>query len=177
MKQQPKKWKLGLAIGAGIIVLGATCLITGCGGGSSGANTPPVVTPPLVGPSDPNGAGVREDVRQYIEATYPMSAKTRAALFQYAKVKEKELADANDKQLSIQHGEEADKALACSEYTIGFDAARTAQIDLLPLILNTDERNKAYFAYNDQLGGEVFKGVPYDQRASACDIDPSTLPN
>ncbi|OHA86005.1 MAG: hypothetical protein A2591_02385 [Candidatus Yonathbacteria bacterium RIFOXYD1_FULL_52_36] len=189
MEQQPKKWKVGLAIGAGIIVLGSACLLTGCGGGSSsGGSTPPTttppvesppaVTPPVEAPSDPNGAGLPENVRRYIETTHQDSAKARAALFQYAKVMEKALADANDKQLSIQHGEESDKALACLQYTYGsVDAARTVRLDLKSIILNTDERNKAYFTYNDQLGGEVFKGIPYDQRASACDIDPSTLPN
>ena len=49
--------------------------------------------------------------------------------------------------------------------------------DFLPVVLNTDARNKAYFKYNDQLGGEVFMGTPHSQIASTCDINPSTLPN
>ena len=167
--------KLGLALGAGIIVLGGACALTSCGGGSSsGSSTPPVV----IVPSDPNGENVYQPARQYIEATYQDSAKKRAALFQYAKVVEKALADSGNKQLSIQHAEEANRTNTCLWYTFGsVSAYGDAQDDLMPIILNTDERNKAYFAYNDQLGDEVFKGIPYDQRASACDIDPSALPN
>ena len=185
MKQNLKKWLLLIAGVFALIAVG--CGITGCSdsGGGTGNNTvvtptPPTVEPetPVTAPSDPNGEGVRDDVRAYVEATYPHSAKTRAALFQYAKVMEKALADANDKELSIQHAEEDERAGACLWYTFGsVDTYGKAEDDLRPIILNTDERNMAYFKYNNQLGGEVFKGIPYGQRASACDIDPSTLSN
>ncbi|OHA80101.1 MAG: hypothetical protein A2675_01185 [Candidatus Yonathbacteria bacterium RIFCSPHIGHO2_01_FULL_51_10] len=171
--------KLGLALGAGILVLGGACALTSCGGGSSsGSSTPPVV----IVPSDPNGENVYQPARQYIEATYQDSAKKRAALFQYAKVVEKALADSGDKQLSIQHAEEAGRASECLTYTLGDDvsaahASYEMKKDLRSIILNTDERNKAYFAYNDQLGGEVFKGTPNSQIATTCDISPATLPN
>ena len=179
MKQSKKiSWKLAAL--ASILVLGGVLLVACNNGSSGGTNIPPV--PPVVIPSDPNGEGVRDDVRRYIETTHQDSAKARAALFQYAKVVEKALADANDKQLSVQHAEESNRASECLTYTLGDDVAAVDKSyamkkDLRSVILNTDERNKAYFIYNDQLGGEVFKGTPSAQIASTCNIDPSTLPN
>lgn len=172
MKQQRHGRTWILTIVVGIFVLGGACLTTGCNRNDS-PGAAPVVAPP-----DPNGVGVRPDVRAYIEATYPSSAKTRAALFQDAKAVEKALADASDKQLSIQHAEESNRANTCLWYTFGtVNAYGKAQDNLRPVILNTDARNKAYFIYNEQLGGEVFGDIPYDQHVSACDINPSTLPN
>lgn len=176
-----KKKKLTLASVAGVLVLAG--LLAACNGGgsssvgtpNSGGNTPP---PAAYVPYDPNGEGLPLHVRQYVEETYPDSARKRAALFQYAKVMEKALADANDKELSIQHARESDKALACLQYTQGsVEAARAVRLELKSVILNTDERNETYFTYNDQLGGQVFEGIPYDERASACDTNPSSLPN
>jgi len=182
--KQSKKLGLATIVAGIIIVFGSTCLVTGCGGGSSGGNDsgggnqPPVTPPPVDAPSDPNGAGLPDHVRIYVESTHPNSAKTRAALFQYAKVMEKALADANSKPLSVQHAEESNRANTCIWYVAGSVRDGIEIGDrLIEVILNTDERNKAYFTYNDQLGGQVFKGIPYDERALACDIDPSTLPN
>lgn len=187
-----KKKKITLATVAGILVLGG--LLAACNGGGSsspagtgGGTTPPPVTeeptdntppPTAYVPYDPNGEGLPLNVRQYIEETYPDSARKRAALFQYAKVMEKALTDAHSKDLSIQHAREDDLAGACLWYTFGtVGAYGDAEEKLRPIILNTDERNMAYFTYNDQLGGQVFKGIPHDERASACDINPASLPN
>ncbi len=170
--QQQKRFPWALTTLVSALVIGGVFLVTGCNRNDSPG------TAPVMGPSDPNGEGVRPDVRQYIEATYPNSAKTRAALFQDAKAVEKALADANDKNLSIQHAEESNRANTCLRYVReSTDDAYTTANSLLSVILNTDARNKAYFIYNDQLGGQVFMGIPHDQRASACDINPSTLPN
>ncbi len=171
MRNQSGKFRWVLTIGVIIFAIGGTCLLTACPD-SSGSNAP------VAAPSDPNGAGVRPNVRSYIEATYQNSAKTRAALFQSAKVVEKALVDANNKDLSIQHAEESNRASTCLWYTFGsVDAYAKAQDGMMAVTLNTDERNKAYLVYNDQLGGQVFLGIPYDQRVTACDINPSTLPN
>ena len=173
-KLQGRTWKL--LTGVILLILGVV-LIVACSKDSAPQEVGTVPTT-VVAPSDPNGEGVRPDVRAYIETTYPNSAKTRAALFQYAKVTELALADANNKQLSIQHATEVDRANTCLWYVRDLtDDARSISRALMLVILNTDGRNKAYITYNEQLGGEIFPGIPYDQRASACSINPATLPN
>lgn len=191
-----KKSKIVMVI-LGVLVLAGIGVIAGCGGGggSQEPSTPAVVTPtPPVSdglPPDPgeNGKltlagvdadadGLRDDIQRYIAISHPDSAKERAALTQYAKVVQSALLDANDKAKSVQHGSEVGQAISCEEYTAGsVEAAIAMEGDLQSVILNTDERNRAYFLYDSQLGGEVFKGTPYDQRASTCTIDPATLPN
>ena len=172
-----------LTIIGGITVVAITFFVASWDGGDGGGNTPTnTPTPPPVVVADPNGENVRPDVRAYIESTQPESAKVRAALFQYAKAMEKAITDADNKELSIQHGQETTRASACLTYTLGddvaaVDASYAMKVDLRSVILNTDERNKAYFAYNDQLGGEVFRGIPHAQIVSACDINPADLPN
>jgi len=94
------------------------------------------------------------------------------------KVAQNALLDANDKQKSVKHGEETDRAISCLWYVRDLtDDAREIRLDLEPIIHNTDERNYAFFTYNDQLGGEIFSGIPYDQRASTCTFDVTSLPN
>jgi len=127
---------------------------------------------------DSDHDGVRDDVQRYIAMTYPNSAKNRAALTQVAKVMQTALLDANDKEKSILHAEESDKAQDCLDYVFGsVNAYGKALDDLQPVILNTDVRNKAYFTYDDHLGGQVFTGTPYDQRAAACNFNVTAFPN
>lgn len=199
MKQNMKKYLL-IAAGVIVIIL-AGCSLTGCGGGgnNNGATsvvTPPADTlPPVVDdsglPPDPGEAGkatlegidsdndgVRDDVQRYIALTYPDSERTRAALTQYAKVRQNSLLDADDKEKSIRHAEESDKTGACLWYILGsLDERIKVRNSLKSVILNTDERNYAYFTYDSQLGGEVFQSVPYDERASSCEFDPASLSN
>lgn len=166
MKQQPKKLKSLISIWASIIALSSLLLLSGCGSDDSSS----------AGASDPNGEGVRAEVRKAIETTHPDSAKERAALFQYARVMEKILADAGDKQLSIQHANESNRANDCLWYTFGtVSAYGAAQDNLKSVILASDERNTKYLLYNKEVDYVVFKEIPFDQRADACDIHPSTL--
>ncbi len=124
---------------------------------------------------DSDHDGVRDDVQRYIAQTYPNSAKTRAALTQDAKVVQSELLDANSKQLSMQHSDEEDKAASCLNSLAGLDNSINMQKKLEAVILNTDDRNRAYFKYNDQLGGEVFSLLPDD--SSYCAFDVNTMSN
>lgn len=187
-----KKKKVTLATVAGIVVLGG--LLVACNGGGSssptgagGGTTPPPVTEEPTGdtpppttyvPYDPNGEGVRPDVRQYIEETQPDSTRTRAALFQYAKVLEASIRDADSKELSLQHTYQTSRAVECAGYTLG--SARVAYKlikEVHATILNTDERNRAYFKYLEQIGSPYVPGTPDSEMSSTCDIDPATLPN
>ena len=193
---EPKKsiFKIALGIILGVLVLAGVCSISGCndsgGGGSATSSTTPAPDtsglPPdpgvngkltLVG-VDADADGVRDDIQRYIAINHPNSAKARAALTQYAKVVQAALLDANDKVKSVQHGEEVSKAAECLGYILGSaDAAYQARMPLREVALNTDERNRAYFVYNDKLGGEVFPGTPDSQRATTCTFDASILPN
>ncbi len=115
---------------------------------------------------------MRDDIQRYIALTYPDSAKKRAALTQHAKVMQQALLDADDKEKSVQHGIEASSAGECLLYIFGsVQSSRDARIDLDTVILNTDERNYAYLAYNEQLGGEVFRLAPYDEISSSCEFN------
>ena len=127
---------------------------------------------------DANNNGVRDDVERYIMLTYPDSEKVQQALMQYARAMQKALLDAGDKEKSMQHFEEVERAAACLWYTSdSLDKSINMSNDVLSVILNTDERNYAYFQYADQLGGEVFGTTPYDQRKQACDFDVDSLQN
>lgn len=186
----PKK-KIVVGVGALVILALVVCGIAGCGssGESSTTTSTTTVVPGL--PPDPGEAGkatlagidsdrdgVRDDIQRYIAITYPNSAKTRAALTQVTKVMQNELLDANNKEKSILHAEESDRAITCLVYVAGsVSTERQLRLALMPVALNTDARNKAYFAYDDQLGGQVFPGTPYDQRVTTCDFDVTTLPN
>lgn len=197
---KPSVKKVIVSVGALVALVLVTCGLTGCnwfGNDDKGSNssvsqnsgTPAPEIPGL--PPDPGEAGkatlagidfdndgVRDDIQRYIAMTYPNSAKTRAALTQYAKVVQNAILDANDKQKSVQHGQEVSEASECLTYVLGsVIPSRQAKTALRPIILNTDARTKVYLTYNDQLGGEVFPGTPDSQIASTCKFDLSTLPN
>ena len=125
-----------------------------------------------------NPKGVRDDVYNFILINHQDSEKTREALFQYAKVVQNALLDANDKQKSVKHGEEVSRASECLAYILGSTrASRGMKLALRPIILNTNERNNVYFDYNEQLGDGIFPGTPDSQIASTCDFDVVSLPN
>lgn len=177
MKTTQQKIKLGFGVLVGILLLAGTCSLTACKGGDQNSVPTPDGKATLAG-IDANANGVRDDVEQYIAQSHPSSAKERAALTQYAKSELSALLDANDKALSIQHAEETDKAMECTFYTFpSFDSAVQSMKALDQVMLNTDARNRAYFVYNDKLGGQNFMSTPDSQRASTCAVNPATLPN
>jgi len=201
MMNTPTK-KFIVAGGALVVLVLVSCGLTGCKlpwskGGNQGdstvTNTSTAEIPGLV--PDPgeagkatlagiitNPKGVRDDIYNFILTNHQDSEKTREALFQYAKVVQNALLDANDKQKSVKHGEEVSRASECLTYVLGNDvvAARESynmKRDLRPIILNTDARNKAYFGYNKLLRTEYFPGTPDSQIASTCDFNAVSLPN
>ncbi|QPJ60770.1 MAG: hypothetical protein G3M70_02240 [Candidatus Nitronauta litoralis] len=62
---------------------------------------------------DSDNDGVRDDIQRYIELTYPESAKTRAALRQYAKAANDALENAEDKRTSINNAYKANRSQEC----------------------------------------------------------------
>lgn len=126
---------------------------------------------------DSDADGVRDDVQRYIATTHPDSEKTRAILTQYAKALQKALLDAGSKELSMQNAEKINLTSECGDFILSIEVYRNILKKLRPEILNTDARSKAYLQYDDQLGGEVFRSIQYDQRASACDFYPESMAN
>lgn len=192
MKSKTTLYVLGAILAIGTALFLAGCDFFSSGSSSSGTSTTqePPGLPPDPGPAgketlagvDSNNNGVRDDVERYIAINHQDSAKVRAALMQFAVVAQSRLLDATDKQKSIQHGIESGKAIECIIYVLGndlvaVDMSDSMRRDLRPIILNTDARNKAYFAYDKQLGGQYFPGTPNSEIASACTFDPNTLPN
>lgn len=194
MMNTPTK-KLIVSAGVLVVLVLVSCGLTGCklpwskGGNQSDSAVTNTNTAEIPGlPPDPGEAGkatlagidsdndgVRDDVQRYIAMTYRDSAKTRAVLTQYAKQMQGALLDASSKELSIKHADEYSKVSECGESILGFDMSYKAEKDIKPIILNTDARNKAYFTYDDQLGGEVFS--LNNQGISACNFDAASLPN
>ncbi|PIP27380.1 MAG: hypothetical protein COX30_02220 [Candidatus Moranbacteria bacterium CG23_combo_of_CG06-09_8_20_14_all_39_10] len=186
-KLKRSKSKLFAALST-LIVIAAVFLLVGCG---SDNNTPQtqVPTQSLDGlPPDPgeagkatvagidsDGDGVRDDIQRYIAMTHPDSEKKRAALTQDVKVLQQSLLDADNKELSMKHAEEGHRSSACAEHLLGLRESIKILDDLRAQLLNTDERIRAYFRYDKQLGDEVFSLIPNE--LSACDFDPAALAN
>jgi len=181
-----------LFLAAALLVIVSVCGLAGCKS-DGGGNVPNVTITPVPAddglPEDPGEAGmatlvgidsdsdgVRDDVQRYIALTYPESEKIRAALTQYAITMQDALLDADDKEKSVRVAQNGTKSQACLWYVFGsVRLYGDARDDIMVKLLNTDERNYAYFAYNDQLGGEVFPGIPYDERSSACEFEVDSL--
>ncbi len=197
MMNTPTK-KLIVAGGALVVLVLVSCGLTACKlpwskGGNQGDSAIPVTnTAEIPGlPPDPGEAGkatlagidsdndgVRDDVQRYIAINHPNSAKERVALTQYVKVVQNILLDANDKQKSVKHGEEMSRASECMNYTAGSVRNAIAMIgDLQSVMVNTDERSRAYFTFIDQFGTEVYVATPDSEIVSTCVINPASLPN
>ena len=133
---------------------------------------------------DSDGDGVRDDVQRYIALTHPDSAKVRALMTMNAKHLQQVLIDSDNKELSIQHGHEGTSTLlACQEY-IQWDLKirlTRASLALVPEILNTEARSRAYIKYNHQLSGNTFSlGRARRDKTplkAKCDFNPDELPN
>ena len=133
---------------------------------------------------DSDGDDVRDDIQRYIALTHPDSAKVRALFTMSAKHLQKVLIDAGDKQLSIQHGHEGSSIVTqCEEFIewdLKIDLTRDS-LALIPEILNTDQRSRAYIQYNHQLSGNNFSiGRARSDKSplkAKCDFNPDELPN
>ena len=125
---------------------------------------------------DSDGDGIRDDIQRFITLTHSDSARTRAALGQYAKAMQVALLDAGSKTDSIKHSRAAGHAIDCL-YHVRSDDAFDVSGELLAQILNTDERNLTYFQYDAQLSGQFFPSTPLDLWKLSCAFDPDTLPN
>lgn len=124
-----------------------------------------------------NSEGVRDDIYRYIMINYQDSAKTRAVLFQKARVWQNVLLDAGDKAKSMRHAEDFLSANACLRYIHPQDSSILID-SLKSVFINTDTRYKAYRTFDQQIGDQMFNvAASLDERKSACAFDPDSLPN
>jgi hypothetical protein len=125
---------------------------------------------------DSDGDGVRDDIQRYIALTYPTSAKTRAALTQFAKGMQATLLTAGSKANALAATEQEGNAQYCLWHLYGLDGNPLWQ-KLRAQYLNTRDRSRAYGDYNHLLNAEVEKLPPDDQYKARCDFNPDALPN
>jgi hypothetical protein len=126
---------------------------------------------------DADQDGVRDDVEQYIAETYPDSAKTRAALMQYARNIQEALLMAEDKEASVELGLKRSGAIECLVYVRDPEEAIVIFGELRARILNTDERSSAYIKANNHLSGVDFPRVSEGERRAFCDFNPDVMEN
>jgi len=119
--------------------------------------------------SDTNTNGVWDYIDQYIENTYPGTEnhQVRAGARQYARSIEGGLLNAENKTLSIQFAQSADRAMECI-YSIRPQDARQLISQLEAAILNTPLRSRAFGMFSDQSAGQVFRATPFSERSASC---------
>ena len=125
---------------------------------------------------DSDGDGMRDDIQRFIALTHSDSARTRAALTQFASENFQALLDADSEEDSIDHARVIGHAIECLFYIHGEDAPDVSD-PVHAAIFNTVERSRAYLTYNAQLGGEVFPSSPVNLWNISCAFDPDALPN
>lgn len=166
----------------------AVLIAAGCGGSDS---TDALLDEPFVLPADPGDAGkttvagidsdsdgVRDDIQRYIAETQPDSRPTRAALRQQARMQQRLLIDASDREQSYKNAVALGHAIDC----VFFVRGRLGHNDYVSLVnelraefLNTSERTATLFRADAQLGGRNFPG-DFDDIQSHCSFDTSELP-
>lgn len=137
---------------------------------------------------DSDNDGLRDDIQRYIALTHVDSAKYRAVLTQYAKHFQEKLIYADDPIKSVALGHERMLVGACEQYidSVVIHSFQGREFSprkkMIGQILNTVERSRAYFRYNDHLAGNTFMNpepTMYDKTPlkKYCDFDPDQLPN
>jgi hypothetical protein len=118
--------------------------------------------------------GVRDDVQRWIALTYPNSQKTREALIQGAKARQKTLVEAADPVSSHKNAIQGNRALECLSYIRpdDFDHLLT---ESKAIFLNTYLRSKAWLQADKHLSGSMFSLLPDPK--TGCNFNPDALLN
>lgn len=146
-------------------------VLAGCsGGGGDSAKT--------VDPNAVNANGIRNDIQQYIDATYPNSAKNKRALTEYAKILQSAYTNVTTVSEAQNTETEIIRALNCIRFVgeVPGDDAPAQKINRLTS--NTPERLEKQLQYERLLEGKVFTiSSPGDTPQGVCGFDPDSLPN
>lgn len=177
MQRRVKAFLLSCCWTAAAVILS---LSQGCSDGARGNTTgsAPAAAPATdmtVAGIDADHDGVRDDVQQYIAATYPSSAMARSALTQYAKAVQISFINATTATTATDHEPTMIRAAACAAVSLG-DSAHQALAAIDARMANTADRVRAQLAYEKKLDGKTFN-VPPLVPSALCDTDPATLQN
>src|SRR3989344_340755 len=137
---------------------------------------PGVLGKQTLGGIDSDEDGVRDDVQRYIAFLFEDSAKTRAALYRYAKVTQDFIVQTTDKNTVVANAINQDMASDCLFYIRPQDAYKIIP-EVRSVILNTLERSLAYIKADSKLSGVVFEGVPFLKKKEQCAFDPDLVGN
>lgn len=116
---------------------------------------------------DSNQDGVRDDIERFIARTLTDAERERKAARQLAKVSQKKLENAYDREKIIELSDESGAAVICLWHVMGRDATAFRH-KMKAKMYNTLERIKAWNKMNGHLSG-----VPYtlpEDFASQCDF-------
>lgn len=116
---------------------------------------------------DSDHDGVRDDVQRYIQLEYQSSARTRAALSQYA-------AGLIDFLQAGSGSAPLADAVHCLAYSLPSSEAHLKMVEIKAIVLNTRARSRAFVAANSST--RVLSGDA-PSTLTSCRINPDTLPN
>lgn len=123
---------------------------------------------------DSDRDGVRDDVQRYIVLTVPESARHREALKSVAIVTQRELL-AQSKEEAIQAAVTGVRSIECLSYLGVRKQGRWKEVEAL--MLNTEARLRAMEVHSDRITGQIFDGLPYNLKRTACTFNVEALPN
>ena len=122
-------------------------------------------------------AGLRDDVERYIIVNYYNQPKVQEAVTRYAQVMQNAIRDISNQKYSkaqmkataVENGRESFVLGECIGYTFGTDDKWKIRDAIQDVIFNTDARIIAYLAYDEQLGGEYYRGLSNHELTKVCD--------
>lgn len=177
------------AVSVCFLFISFLAVFAGCSGGGDNFAGIPTVAPvatstdtPATSTVDPdaiNENGIRNDIQEYINATYPNSAKKRAALTQYAKSLQDAYTKINTEAEAINFEPQIIRSLGCASLVGEEGSSLHSPSDIVgEKTVNTPERLEAELRYEKFLDGKVFTvSSPEDTVYTECDFNPDSLPN
>jgi hypothetical protein len=133
---------------------------------------------------DSNNNGVRDDVERWIFAEYDEPivqavAMQNARAFQIILVDPSTTAKITTKFMEQINDCTSYYQLLAEDYndTIVIPRGKSLYKEQRPLILNTRERSRAYYEYNQALSGGVYPGRPWDTYKASCDFNETKILN
>ncbi len=124
---------------------------------------------------DSNQNEVRDDVERHIGTKYTDSAKTRAALMQYAQAMQENIVAFSSKTESLANKHKVLRAFDCLVYVVGISSAATMMTEFEALVANTMPRLQAYLG--SPQGTDFYRLPQAAERKLRCTFDPDALPN